>query len=72
MNTATRLVQILKRDSPHTTSALNAASHNGFDEGANVFIFHGSFALCETASVAAKLHGLILHTKCHSVLVINP
>lgn len=49
-------------DSPHTACALDTACHNGFDERANVFVFHSSFALCETAPVTTKLHGLVLYT----------
>lgn len=62
---------VFKSDSPHTASALDTASHNGFDERANVLVFHSSFALCEAAPVTAKLHGLVLHTEWFAVLLIN-
>ena len=57
MYTATLLtLHIDVCDSPHTASALDAASHYGFDERANVFVLHSSFALCEAAPITAKLH----------------
>lgn len=58
----------LKSDSPHTSSALDTAGHDGFYKGANIFIFHCSFALCKAASVAAKLHGLVLQRKHRFIL----
>lgn len=57
--------------SPHTSSALDTACHNCLDERANVFVFHGSFALCETAPVTTKLHGLVLYTKSKIILPIR-
>jgi len=58
-------------ESPPTASALDAASHNGFDKGADVFVFHSSFPLCEAAPVTAKLHGLVLQRKKHSVVRVK-
>lgn len=57
------LLKALMPDSPHTASALDTTSHYGFDERANVFVLHSSFALCETTPVTTKLHGLVLQTK---------
>lgn len=54
--------------SPYTARALDTASHDGFDERANILVLHRSFALCEAAPVTAKLHRLVLQTKLHSVL----
>lgn len=56
--------------SPHAASAQDAASHNGFDERANVFVFLCSFALCEAAPVTAKLY-LVLQTKWLLVVSFN-
>ena len=44
------------RHSPYTARALDTASHDGFDERANILVLNGSFALCEAAPVTPKLH----------------
>lgn len=59
------------RHSPYTARALDTASHDGFDERANILVLNGSFALCEAAPVTPKLHWLVLQTKLHSVLLVN-
>lgn len=46
--------------SPDTARALDAARHDGLDEGPDIFVLHRSLPFWETTAVWTKLHGLIL------------
>jgi hypothetical protein len=47
---------------------MDAPSHDGFDEGSTVLVFHPSLAFKEAASVGTKGHGLVLKVTLSSLI----
>ena len=45
---------------PDTPGTVDASGHDGLDEGTNVLVFHCTFLVCESRSVTAKGHRLVL------------